>query len=106
MADTSYSDPSAADNRGGVVSEVLLVGTPDKSRVVVHGILLDGELYWYSLGGNSSEDDPFIGREIDGWWIKARLCNSSYLMSKAKGYDRYNKRVSESYILEELKKTQ
>ena len=41
-ADTSYSDTSAADNRGIAVSEVLITGTEQDNQARIHGVLHDG----------------------------------------------------------------
>lgn len=87
--------------RGTAVSEVLVVGNPDDNRIIVHGILTDGDKFYYTLGGN--QDDPLIGREISsGWWVKARLCDSSYYIGKGEGFSRWSKKVDESFLLESL----
>ena len=48
-ADTSYSDTSAADNRGIAVSEVLINGTAHSNQTHVHGVLHDGRAIDFRL---------------------------------------------------------
>jgi len=61
MADTSYSDMKAADNRGRAVSEVLLL---DDGKVRVHGELPDGRGLCYMLPDGIGAVEP---PEMVGW---------------------------------------
>jgi len=64
MADTSYSNMKAADNRGDAVSEVLLL--PD-GEVRVHGRLEDGTPLDYTLGVGVGPADELVGHiEAEG----------------------------------------
>jgi len=61
MADTSYSDMKAPDNRGRAVSEVQLF---DDGQVRVHGVLPDGRQLGYTLPDGVGEDEP---PQLVGW---------------------------------------
>jgi hypothetical protein len=66
MCDTSYSDPSAPDNRGSAACEVVV---EPSGRVSVTGILEDGQRIAYD-----PEEDPWVGRFLrDGTMVKARV---------------------------------
>lgn len=83
IADTSFSDPSSADNRGCAVAEVCLktdcaaatgqacsqtLSQPLHGSVLIHGKLHDGEEYVIEPG------DPHVGKVINGGFIiKAKL---------------------------------
>ena len=57
MADTSFSDPGAPDNRGGAAHEVIMDSQTGDCRI--HGVLSDGTRVDFFTS------DPLIGRELD-----------------------------------------
>ena len=94
LADTSYSDTSAPDSRGGAVSEVVLY--PD-STVRILGVLQDSSTYDYTLGQGVGKPDEIVGLLETPWWgvpkreadgkamprfVKAKLSNGKYLMCR------------------------
>ena len=86
-ADTSYSDASAADNRGIAVSAVTLCG----ERVLVSGILASGKSHRYELAPLVSprEDEVYVGKQVepDGAWVKTYCPETErYLAVKGEGY--------------------
>jgi len=86
MADTSYSDMSADDNRGVAVSEVIVDKTGNQAHV--HGIIQTGEHIEYSLLlGATSGTDLYIGNlvayEGKEWFVKAKFKGrDDYLLSR------------------------
>ena len=66
MADMSYSDMKAADNRGEAVAEVQIL--PD-GALRVHGQLHDRRRIAYTLAATRSERRPcsLVGRLVDEW---------------------------------------
>lgn len=84
MADTSYSDMSAKDNRGQAVSEVTVDSTGNE--VHVHGVIQTGEQIEYCLKLDG-EGDPFVGAEVmhdeKEWFVKAKFeARDDYLISR------------------------
>jgi len=59
MADTSYSDMKAADNRGAAVVEVEL--RPD-GGAYVHGVLHDGTAFEYALSAGIGPPEELVGQ--------------------------------------------
>jgi len=116
MADTSYSDMKAADNRGRAVSEVQLL---DNGQVRVHGQLSDCRRLCYSLPDGIGEQEPkppemvgwdlppmrpgmatVVGSDVsemigkDGFFVKAFLeseSEQSYMLQHVNGF--FNKYV-------------
>lgn len=93
MADTSYSDMSAEDNRGEAVSELVLL--PDGSARV-HGVLHDGTRIDFCLSKNVADPSEYVGRyEPDGRaggggetrFAKAVLCDGRILMCRVRGFE-------------------
>lgn len=97
LADTSYSDVTAADSRGCAVAEVVLY--PD-STVRVLGVLQDASLYDYTLGTGVGKPDELVGMAetaeharaaaaadaLDApprpRFVKAQLADGRYLMCR------------------------
>ena len=93
-ADTSFSDTSAADNRGAAVCSLLLRGeSAESNRAVMHGTLRDGRAYRSELPTLRSGDtggaggDRQLGTEAEGgWWWKARLAHGGgYVQCRGTG---------------------
>jgi len=113
MADTSYSDMSAIDNRGLAVSEVQMLAD---GTAHVHGQLEDGSYIEYELGAGVGPSSEIIGlaepppaqatgssdAAADGRFVKAWLPKSdSYLFCRVDGFDYIYDRVprEEAYQL-------
>ena len=112
-ADTSYSDPSAPDNRGVAVHEVLISNYEDEagecndmSRARIHGVLPDGKRVDYTTG------DRLIGQSTaEGWWVTARRAvgedpwaarHGSFLLTRTTGRRVENRWVRGDQVLKEL----
>ena len=67
MADTSYSDMKAVDNRGQAVSEVQLLAD---GSIRVHGMLPEGRELGYTLPEGVGGDEP---PELVGWDVPALM---------------------------------
>ena len=98
MADTSYSNMKAPDNRGGAVSEVR-VHNDGSTRV--RGVLEDGTAVDYSVqpaglvGLVTREEKPFM--------IKAKLpATREYLLCNVAGFTNTYERLSQASCLERL----
>eukprot|EP01052_Picozoa_sp_SAG31_P007328 SAG31_NODE_349_length_17243_cov_7.408248_3_plen_487_part_00 len=105
MADTSYSDMNAPDNRGQAVTEVILhVGDGDQpSSIHVHGVTESGLALEYVLNTNSRPRCPVGEREAspDGMFVKAQLSGDQYMLCSVKGFSTTYVQVS-SVELERL----
>ena len=99
-ADTSYSDTTAADNRGVATPVVTVVKEAGRqSQARVSGTLSTGEAVDVTLAPPSCavEDgeqggDPWVGRLTDDhWWVKALIADGPdagrYLLSRGRGYE-------------------
>ena len=87
VADTSFSDPASADNRGCAIAEVCLLATdvttgttPSCSQAIIHGVLHDGAAYSFQTplidcaGRQLGPGDAHVGKVTpDGFLIKAKL---------------------------------
>jgi len=93
MADTSYSDMRAADNRGKAIATVTLRAD---GTTTVDGELHDGEKIVYTLAQDQmGEGDRLVGRlnvkfaeesDNNDYFVKARLHDGSYLLCHNKGF--------------------
>ncbi|KAG8458321.1 hypothetical protein KFE25_005168 [Diacronema lutheri] len=113
MADTSYSDMKAPDNRGNAAATIEIQGT----RASVVGQLEDGTPIAYTVfsGDDASraeleQNDVLIGGgDFGGWFVKAKLAlagastEPSYLLCRVDGFKYEYKRMGESEARRELK---
>ena len=96
MADTSYSDMSASDNRGQALS---LVSLRADGTTTITGVLEDGKRkidYELSEGRIGNNGDRIVGRlestsaspgeDTERYFVKARLVNGDYLLCHVKGF--------------------
>ena len=100
--DTSFSDPTAADNRGCAVSDITIEGVNTSTSFTrVSGVLCNRREYEYSLPPTAPEaegiscawgpgGDPWVGHEVPlrpGWWVRAKLKseNGNVLYHAVKG---------------------
>lgn len=94
-ADTSYSDMSAANNRGKAVSEVVL----REESTQVRGVLADGRAIAYAVPCPGSEPSQcFVGLQLkDQSWIKAKLAEEAekdHLSCRGEGYKLHKSWIS------------
>ena len=99
MADTSFSDMAAADNRGAAVSEVAVLST---GRVHVRGVLQDAREVDYWLTGGLPRPSELVGKleppheavmsDLEAGamparrFVKAQLTSGEYLMCNVNGF--------------------
>jgi len=91
MADTSYSDMSAADNRGGALSTITLHAD---GTTTIDGELHDGCKVEYTLSeGGAGKGDRYVGRleeptseSKERYFVKARLRGGDYLLCHVSGF--------------------
>jgi hypothetical protein len=122
-ADTSYSKKGhrsmwGIDNRGNAVSEVLLYLNGD---IQIHGILQDNQKYDYIIKNkeikpvepvkpdkHAPKYDKYIGLQLkNNYWIKNVIYDMStksakYYISYAKGFEYYEKWITEADMLKLL----
>jgi len=91
MADTSYSDGRAGDDRGNAISTVSLL---PNGETRVGGLRHDGSRIEYSLGFDGS-GDPLVGKPVkagvlrhDGkrFFVKAEMVGGEYLLCNVEGF--------------------
>lgn len=92
--DTSYSDPSADDNRGNAVSIVEIIGaSASENHLEISGILRDDTAHHSTFSRLSSDNgidtstgDARLGKlEDDDWWVKAATLNGEYHFTRGEG---------------------
>ena len=63
-------------------------GEEAANRLRVHGALSDGAEYDFELPtlgvGDGSDGDQFVGKRVNGWWVKARV-GADYYVSRGDG---------------------
>ena len=116
----NYSGPTRGDTRGDVTSETVLTidgehgynidnndRSAKKSKLFIHGTWSNGQHYAFDWN-DDSEISSYLGLETkDQWWVKGVMngVNKStqegftFLLSKAKGFDVYNKCISHSDLV-------
>ena len=91
MADTSYSDMSATDNRGSALSTITVHAD---GTTTVDGDLHDGNKVEYTLSeGGGGKGDRYVGRleaptseSEEQYFVKARLRGGDYLLCHVSGF--------------------
>lgn len=87
MADTSYSDMTAADNRGQAVSAVVVDVGVGREQTRVYGRTDTGVKFRYELGdtgGYVESRDPDYGELGSGRFVKAKLERDEFLLCHVK----------------------
>ena len=86
LCDTSYSDPAAADNRGGAHANV----TVGRTWTRVDGVGRDGRRNVYLKHvdpASNTEEARQIGRQRkDQSWVKGRVSNGTVMVAKGEGF--------------------